>query len=64
VLAPLSEMYGRRPVYIGSILVFLLLVLPCALATSLTEILVVRFFGYVGIPPEIAITLLLTYPAL
>lgn len=45
VLAPLSEVYGRRPVYIISIFVFTILVLPCALATSLPEILIVRFFG-------------------
>lgn len=44
-LAPLSEMYGRRIVYTGSLAVFCLLVLPCALATSLSEILIVRFFG-------------------
>ena len=46
ILAPLSEIYGRRPVYIGSLLFFCLMVLPCALATSLSEVLVVRFFGY------------------
>ncbi|KAI9813300.1 MAG: hypothetical protein M1827_004242 [Pycnora praestabilis] len=45
VLAPLSEIYGRRPVYLGSMLIFMLLVIPCAMATSLEEILVVRFFG-------------------
>lgn len=45
ILAPLSEIYGRRPVYIGSLLFYCLMVLPCALATSLSEILVVRFFG-------------------
>lgn len=45
VLAPLSEIHGRRPVYIGTLLVFCLLVLPCALATGISEVLVVRFFG-------------------
>jgi hypothetical protein len=45
ILAPLSEIYGRRPVYIGALAVFCLLILPCALATSLAEVLVVRFFG-------------------
>jgi MFS family permease len=45
VLAPLSEIYGRRPVYAGSLFIFTLMVLPCALGTSLTEILVVRFLG-------------------
>lgn len=46
ILAPLSEIYGRRPVYIGSLLFYCLMVLPCALATGLPEILIVRFFGY------------------
>lgn len=46
LLAPASEIYGRRPVYICSLLVFTILVIPCALATSLPEIIVIRFFGY------------------
>jgi MFS family permease len=46
--APLSEMYGRKPIYMASLAVFTLLVLPCALATSFEEILIVRFFGYVA----------------
>lgn len=45
ILAPLSEMFGRRPVYIVSMLLFLLLIIPCGLATSMAEILVVRFVG-------------------
>jgi hypothetical protein len=45
VFAPLSEIYGRRPVYIGSLLFFCIMILPCALATSLAEVIVVRFFG-------------------
>jgi hypothetical protein len=45
VLAPLSEMYGRRIVYTCSLGFYSLMVLPCALATSLSEVLVVRFFG-------------------
>ncbi len=45
ILAPLSEMYGRRIVYAGSLGFYCLMVLPCALATSLSEVLVVRFFG-------------------
>jgi Major Facilitator Superfamily len=45
ILAPLSEIYGRRPVYIGSLAIFSLMVLPCALATSLVEVLVCRFIG-------------------
>ena len=47
VLAPVSEICGRRPVYVGSMFVFMALVLPSALATSMTEILVVRFFWFV-----------------
>ncbi|KAI0202122.1 major facilitator superfamily transporter [Astrocystis sublimbata] len=45
IWAPISELYGRRPVYIGCMIVFTILVIPSCLATSLTEILVVRFFG-------------------
>ncbi len=48
VLAPVSEMYGRRPVYIGSMLVFMLLFVPCGIGSSLTEILVVRFFAAIA----------------
>ena len=47
MLAPLSEIYGRRMVYMISYGLFFLLVLPCALARSLTEIILARFFGYV-----------------
>ncbi|XXH01539.1 hypothetical protein Hte_007899 [Hypoxylon texense] len=45
LVAPASELYGRRPVYIICMFCFTLLVIPCALATSLVEIIVVRFFG-------------------
>ncbi|QIX00005.1 hypothetical protein AMS68_005522 [Peltaster fructicola] len=45
VLAPLSEMYGRRPIYIGALALFILFVLPCALAQNMATILVMRFFG-------------------
>lgn len=44
-LAPLSEMFGRRPIYIVSLALFTVLVLPCALAKNLEAILVTRFFG-------------------
>lgn len=47
VLAPLSEICGRRPVYIGALGFFSLMVLPCALAKSLPMVLVFRFFGLV-----------------
>lgn len=45
VVAPMSELYGRRPVYIICLVIYTLLVIPSCLATSLAEILVVRFFG-------------------
>lgn len=45
LLAPLSEIYGRRIVYIGSMAFFTLMVLPCALGHSLAQVLVVRYFG-------------------
>ena len=45
ILAPISEMYGRRPVYIASMSLFTVLIIPCGLATSLPEVVVVRFFG-------------------
>jgi hypothetical protein len=45
VLAPLSEMYGRRPVYIIALGLFVVFVLPCALAKDIATILVFRFIG-------------------
>ncbi len=48
ILAPLSEIYGRRPVYVYSMGLFMVLIIPCGLATSLEEVLIVRFFGAVA----------------
>lgn len=45
ILAPLSEMYGRRPIYIISMALFVVTVLPCALAQNIEAILISRFFG-------------------
>lgn len=45
LLAPLSETFGRKPVYCVCMTIFCLLIIPCALAHSLTEIVVIRFFG-------------------
>ncbi|KAL2023755.1 hypothetical protein VTK56DRAFT_1469 [Thermocarpiscus australiensis] len=47
VVAPLSELYGRRVVYLVCLAVFVVLIVPCALARSLAELVVVRFFGAV-----------------
>lgn len=48
LLAPLSEMYGRRPVYLVAVAMFTILIIPCALSNSLAQILVMRFFGAVA----------------
>ncbi|KIW00089.1 uncharacterized protein PV09_08275 [Verruconis gallopava] len=48
VLAPLSEMYGRRPIYLVAMAMFCLLTIPCALAPNLEAILITRFFGAIA----------------
>jgi predicted MFS family arabinose efflux permease len=45
ILAPISETYGRRPVFVGAILLFYILIIPCALSHSIYGILVIRFLG-------------------
>jgi MFS family permease len=45
VLSSLSEIYGRRPVYLISVFLFGLLILPVALARSIEAVLISRFFG-------------------
>ncbi|KAF1358504.1 MFS general substrate transporter [Lizonia empirigonia] len=48
LLAPLSEMYGRRPVYLIAVAIFTILIIPCALSNNLAQILVMRFFGAIA----------------
>jgi multidrug resistance protein len=48
LLAPLSEMYGRRPVYLIAVATFTVLIIPCALSNNLAQILVMRFFGAIA----------------
>lgn len=48
LLAPLSEMYGRRPVYLIAVAMFTILIIPCALSNNLPQILVMRFFGAIA----------------
>lgn len=48
ILAPLSEMYGRRPIYLIAIVMFGILTIPCALAPNLEAILISRFFGAIA----------------
>lgn len=45
ILAPLSEMYGRRPIYVVSLALFVVFVVACAVAQDIVTILVIRFFG-------------------
>ncbi|PGH14033.1 hypothetical protein AJ79_03302 [Helicocarpus griseus UAMH5409] len=48
ILAPLSEMYGRKPVSIGSLLLFVIFIIPCGLSTNVAELVVFRFLGAVA----------------
>ena len=43
ICAPISETYGRRPVFLGSMLAFTVLVVPCAVAKNLATLIAVRF---------------------
>lgn len=42
-LGPLSEFYGRRPIYIVAFGFFLVWIIPCALARNIQTMIVVRF---------------------
>jgi MFS family permease len=52
-LAPMSEVYGRRPLYLWCYAAFSLLQIPCALAPNIATLLAMRtltgLFGAVGI---------------
>ena len=48
LLAPISETYGRKPVYAIAMGFFVVLIIPCATANSMAEIIVVRFFGAIA----------------
>ncbi|KAF4589312.1 MFS multidrug transporter [Ophiocordyceps camponoti-floridani] len=45
VVAPMSELYGRRVVYLICLVAWAVFIVPCGLARSLVAIVVVRFFG-------------------
>ncbi|KFA54225.1 hypothetical protein S40293_08135 [Stachybotrys chartarum IBT 40293] len=47
-MAPLSETFGRRPMYIVGLSVFLITIPVAALAQSITTIIVARFLGAVA----------------
>ncbi|KAI9818934.1 MAG: hypothetical protein M1827_007756 [Pycnora praestabilis] len=44
VLGPLSEFYGRRPIYVVSLGFFLIWIIPCAVAQNIQTMLIARFF--------------------
>ncbi|KAH6848511.1 major facilitator superfamily domain-containing protein [Alternaria alternata] len=44
VLSPLSEFFGRRPIYIVSFTFFLIWLIPCALTPNIHTMLIARFF--------------------
>ncbi|OAL32814.1 hypothetical protein AYO20_07771 [Fonsecaea nubica] len=49
LLGPLSEFYGRRPIYIVSMFFFLIWIIPCAVAQNIQTMIVCRFFdGFAG----------------
>lgn len=47
VVAPLSELYGRRVLYISGLTIWAILIVPCGVAKSLATIIACRYFGYV-----------------
>jgi len=47
-LAPLSELYGRRPVLATANVFFTLWLIGCALAPSISSLIVFRFFSGIG----------------
>ncbi|GJC79781.1 citrinin biosynthesis cluster MFS transporter mrr1 [Colletotrichum liriopes] len=49
IMAPLSETFGRRPMYIGGLSMFLALIPIAALATNFTMVIVARFLGKTGL---------------
>lgn len=53
LLAPLSETFGRRPVFLTNLIIFTLLQIPTALVRSLPAVITLRtitgFFGAVGV---------------
>ncbi|KAG0158869.1 hypothetical protein PDIDSM_6389 [Penicillium digitatum] len=44
-MAPLSEVYGRKPVCVICLAVLTVLIIPCALAKSITALIIVRFIA-------------------
>ncbi|GIZ48759.1 hypothetical protein CKM354_001180900 [Cercospora kikuchii] len=52
LISPLSEMYGRYPVYLISNIFFIIFTVACAVASSMPQLIVFRFFaGCFGVCP-------------
>lgn len=45
ILAPLSEMYGRKAVATITLFVFCIMIIPCGVSKSVAELIVFRFLG-------------------
>ncbi|EXJ78450.1 hypothetical protein A1O1_08850 [Capronia coronata CBS 617.96] len=45
LFSPMSEFYGRRPIYLTSTFFFLIWLIPCAVAQNIQTLLVARFLG-------------------
>lgn len=44
-----SQFYGRRPIYLVSLLFFLIWLIPCAVAQNIQTLIISRFFnGFAG----------------
>jgi MFS family permease len=50
ILAPLSELYGRRIIYLTSMSLYVIFVIPTCVAKNFATILVFRFLAY-GLQP-------------
>jgi multidrug resistance protein len=49
LLGPMSEFYGRKPIYIFSLLLFIIWIIPSAVAHNMATMLVARFIdGFAG----------------
>lgn len=46
--APLSELYGRRIMYVSTLLIGIIFIIPCAVAQNIGTLLVCRFIDGIG----------------
>ncbi|PYI18705.1 MFS general substrate transporter [Aspergillus violaceofuscus CBS 115571] len=44
-MAPLSELYGRKPVSVSCLAIFTIMIIPCAVSKNLATLIVCRFIG-------------------